>query len=136
MGFSAVARVTENRWIACAVRDGIGFGLKPGGELPVETTICHEIRQDRQGVVIDDVAQDPIFSGHPTPALYGFQSYISLPILRQDGSFFGTLCAIDPHPAKVNTPEIIGMFKLFAELIGLHLARHGKPRHQPGRPVA
>ena len=32
MGFAAVARVTEDQWIACAVRDEIDFGLKPGGE--------------------------------------------------------------------------------------------------------
>mgnify|MGYP006894097903 CR=1 FL=1 len=35
LGFSAVARVTENRWVACAVRDEISFGLQPGGELVV-----------------------------------------------------------------------------------------------------
>lgn len=29
MGFSAVARVTEDRWVACAVRDQIAFGLGP-----------------------------------------------------------------------------------------------------------
>ncbi len=40
MGFAAVARVTEDRWVACAVRDEIRFGLRPGGELRVATTIC------------------------------------------------------------------------------------------------
>src|SRR3954463_7461896 len=44
MGFAAVARVTEDRWVACTVLDNIDFGLKPGGELKVETTICNEIR--------------------------------------------------------------------------------------------
>jgi hypothetical protein len=44
LGFAAVARVTPERWIACAVRDEIAFGLKPGGELEVSTTICNEIR--------------------------------------------------------------------------------------------
>lgn len=33
MGFAAVARVTEDRWIACQVLDNVGFGLKPGSEL-------------------------------------------------------------------------------------------------------
>jgi signal transduction histidine kinase len=121
MGFSAVARVTEDRWIACAVRDEISFGLKPGGELQVETTICDEIRESREPVVIDHVAEDTDFCKHPTPKMYGFQSYISVPILRPDGRFFGTLCAIDPKPALVNTPETVGMFKLFAELIAFHL---------------
>jgi signal transduction histidine kinase len=121
MGFAAVARVTEDRWIACAVRDEIRFGLEPGGELKVETTICHEIRASGQPVVIDHVAEDQAFCGHPTPAMYGFQSYISMPIRRANGALFGTLCAIDPRPARLKTPETVGMFKLFADLIGFHL---------------
>ncbi|WP_314947746.1 GAF domain-containing sensor histidine kinase [Bradyrhizobium cosmicum] len=121
MGFTAVARVTEDRWITCASRDELAFGLKPGDELKVETTICHEIRQSREAVVIDNVSEDAAYCEHHTPAQYGFQSYISVPIILPDGSFFGTLCAIDPKPRKLRTPEIIGMFKLFAELIASHL---------------
>ena len=122
MGFAAVARVTEERWIACAVRDEIGFGLQPAGELDVKTTICDEIRASKQLVAIDHVAAEPRFCAHHTPAMYGFQSYISVPLCRPDGSFFGTLCAIDPQPAHVNNVETIGMFSLFADLIGYHLA--------------
>jgi signal transduction histidine kinase len=121
MGFAAVARVTEQRWVCCAVRDEIEFGLTPGGELEVETTICHEIRQSHEAVAIDNVAEDAAFCGHHTPAKYGFQSYISTPIILADGTFFGTLCAIDPRPARLSTPQTVGMFKLFAELIATHL---------------
>jgi signal transduction histidine kinase len=121
MRFAAVARVTEGRWIACSVLDQIDFGLKPGGELDVETTICHEIRQSREPVVIDHVAEDEIWCGHPTPAKYGFQSYISVPIILADSTFFGTLCAIDPRPVRLRTPETIGMFRLFADLIAKNL---------------
>ena len=121
MGFAAVARVTDGRWICCAVRDEISFGLQPGGELKVETTICHEIRQSGEAVVIDHVAEDEVYKGHHTPAMYGFQSYISVPIVLTDGTFFGTLCAIDPRPARLKNPETIGTLKLFAELIASHL---------------
>jgi signal transduction histidine kinase len=121
MGFAAVARVTEDRWIACAVKDDIAFGLKPGGELKVETTICDAIRDSRQPVVIDHVAEDADYRNHHTPAMYGFQSYISMPIIRADGSFFGTLCAIDPHPRSLKRSEIIESFRLFAQLIAFHL---------------
>lgn len=121
MGFAAVARVTEDRWVCCAVLDEIAFGLEPGAELQVETTICHEIRQNGQAVIIDHVAEDTAFCGHHTPAQYGFQSYISIPIMRADGSMFGTLCAIDPKPHRLNTPQTVGMFTLFAELIAIHL---------------
>ncbi|HEY9534736.1 MAG TPA: helix-turn-helix domain-containing protein, partial [Mucilaginibacter sp.] len=121
MGFAAIARVTDERWVACTVRDEISFGLAAGGELKLETTICNEIRQHGQAVIIDHVAADSRFVCHPTPIMYGFQSYISVPINRPDGSFFGTLCAIDPKPAKLNNPGVIGMFALFSELISLHL---------------
>jgi hypothetical protein len=121
MGFAAVARVTEKRWVACAVRDEIEFGLRPGGELQIETTICDEIRESGRPVVIEHVSEDQHFCQHPTPRMYGFQSYISVPIFRPDGRFFGTLCAIDPEPAPLNRPETVGMFKLFADLIGFHL---------------
>jgi signal transduction histidine kinase len=121
MGFAAVARVTDERWVCCAVLDEIDFGLKPGDELKVETTICHEIRQSREAVVIDHVAEDEVFCGHPTPAMYGIQSYISVPIILADGSFFGTLCAIDPRPARLKDPQTVDTFKLFAELIALQI---------------
>ncbi|MDN3579694.1 GAF domain-containing sensor histidine kinase [Mucilaginibacter flavus] len=121
MGFSAVARVTDEKWICCAVRDEIAFGLGVGGELVLESTICHEIRQSGQGVIIDHVELDSHFRTHHTPAMYGFQSYISIPIIRKNGDFFGTLCAIDPKPHVLNTTETINMFKLFAELISFHL---------------
>jgi signal transduction histidine kinase len=121
MGFAAVARVTEDRWIACSVKDDIQFGLKPGDELQIETTLCNEIRQHKEPIVIDNVATDDVYCTHHTPAKYGFLSYISMPIMLRDGRFFGTLCAIDPRPRLLKTPEIVGTFKLFAELIGFHL---------------
>ena len=93
--------MTEGRWVACGVHDLIDFGLKPGGELKIETTICDQIRQSHKAVVIDHVSKDAVFCNHPTPALYGFESYVSFPIILPNGDFFGTLCAIDPRPARV-----------------------------------
>ncbi|RZJ06091.1 MAG: GAF domain-containing sensor histidine kinase [Brevundimonas sp.] len=121
MGFAAVARVTETQWTACAVRDEINFGLGVGGELPVRTTLCDEVRDSREVIVFDHAAADPRFAQHHTPLTYGLQSYISMPIIRSDGSFFGTLCAIDPNPNEVSRPEIVETFRLFAELIAVQM---------------
>src|SRR6201986_3424366 len=44
-----------------------------------------------------------------------------MPIFLRDGSFYGTLCAIDPEAAKLENAETIGMFKAFADLIAFHL---------------
>jgi signal transduction histidine kinase len=121
MGFVAIARVTSSQWVCCAMRDNIDFGLPEGGELKVETTICNEIRQHGQTVVINDVETDGAFCNHPTPAMYGFRSYISAPIILGDGTIWGTLCAIDPQPRDLKKPEILGSFQLLGELIATHL---------------
>ncbi|WP_080059379.1 sensor histidine kinase [Spirosoma aerolatum] len=121
MGFAAVARVTQDRWITCTVRDDIQFGLVTGSELKVETTICNEIRDSHQPVIIEHVEANKHFFNHHTPLMYGFQSYISFPIILKTGEFFGTLCAIDPKPAQLENTKIIGMFAAFSDLISFHL---------------
>lgn len=94
--FAAVARVSDNSWTACAVLDTLGFGLKVGGELDLTSTLCHEIRGTHRTIVIDKASEDELYCNHPTPRIYRFESYISVPVFRTDGSFFGTICAFDP----------------------------------------
>lgn len=125
MRFAAVARVTETNWVACAVDDSIDFGLKPGGELVLESTICHEIRQHRTPVIFGHASAHPIFATHHTPLTYGLESYISIPIIKANGEFFGTLCAIDSVPADLEAPAIVETLKLFAQLIAMNLDTQG-----------
>ena len=122
MGFSAVARVTETRWIACLVEDRIAFGLDPGGELKIHETICDEIRDSGEAIVFDDASDDIKWSRHPVPVIYGFKSYCSFPVYLEDGTFFGTLCAIDPAPRRVEDEAIVAMFSAFARQVGAILS--------------
>lgn len=121
MGFAAVARVTQARWVACSVRDEVQFGLEEGSELEIETTLCNEVRDSHKLIVIDNVDTDLLYKHHHTPKIYGLKSYISVPIFLKDGTFFGTLCAIDAKPTNVNNSKIIGMFTMFADLLAFHL---------------
>lgn len=59
----------------------------------------------------------------PVPVLYGFRSYCSFPIYLDDGSFFGTLCAIDPEPRRVADEKIVEMFTDFARQVGAILSQ-------------
>ena len=122
MGFAAVARVTDESWTACAVLDTIGFGLKPGDQLDLHTTLCVESRAARAAVSFDHASQDAVYCDHHTPRLYNIESYISVPIVRKDGSYFGNLCAVDRKPTRVSDERTLTMFGLFAELIALQLA--------------
>ena len=119
--FVCIARVTEDAWTTCAVLDRLGFGLNVGDGLDVATTLCERVRDTRKPVVIDHVSTDEVFRDHHTPRIYGFQSYISVPVLRPDSSYFGTLCALDPLPANLSGKGTVDTLMLFAELISKNL---------------
>ncbi|HEY8977200.1 MAG TPA: ATP-binding protein [Burkholderiaceae bacterium] len=121
MGLTAVARVTDHSWTACAVRDEIAFGLRAGDELDLETTICDEIRQHGQPVAFGSASADPRYREHVTPRLYGFESYVSIPIVRLDGTFFGTLCGIAREPADPLAADTLHTLEFFAQLIAAQL---------------
>ncbi|CAN5268962.1 GAF domain-containing sensor histidine kinase [soil metagenome] len=121
MGFAAVARVTDSSWTALAVEDQIDFGLKPGGQLALDTTLCKEVRESGHAVVIAHARLNDRYRDHHTPRIYNIESYISVPIVLSDGAYFGNLCAIDPRPADIEQPRILSLFTLFARLIALQL---------------
>src|SRR6187402_317184 len=126
MRFAAVARVTESRWTACAVRDDLGFGLKPGEDLVLETTICNDIRSHRQPVVFGHASAHAVYSNHHTPKYYGLESYASVPIYTVGGEFFGTLCAIDSRPVIVDEDRLATEMILYGELIASQMALEGR----------
>lgn len=117
MRFTCISRVTESSWTLCAVYDAAGFGLVPGNELPIGTTFCNTVRTTGQPVVFDSARASEMYCDHPSPKLYGFDSYASLPLYCSNGTFFGTLCALDPMPATPSNPVTLSTLKLFAELI-------------------
>jgi signal transduction histidine kinase len=121
MRFAAVARVSDSTWTACVVKDDIGFGLKPGGQLDLETTLCIESKRSNAPIVIEQASTDPRYCNHHTPQLYKIESYVSVPIVLSNGRYFGNLCAIDPAPAKVADAKILSMFTRFAALIAMQL---------------
>jgi signal transduction histidine kinase len=121
MRFAAVVRVTEKNWVTCAVDDSMDFGLLPGSQLEVESTFCHEIRQNRKPVIFTHASNHPIYSLHHTPKRYKLESYVSFPIVTADGHFFGTLCAIDRVPAKFDEATILKMMELYSQVIAMNL---------------
>jgi signal transduction histidine kinase len=119
--FVCIARVTDNSWTTCAVLDRLDFGLKVGDGLDVATTLCEEVRDTESAVIIDRVSTDARYKDHHTPRIYGFQSYISIPVFRPNGDYFGTLCALDPLEATVSDAATVTSMTLFAQLITKHL---------------
>ncbi|MFC0134557.1 histidine kinase [Massilia eurypsychrophila] len=128
MRFVCIARVDAETWTTCAVLDELGFGLEAGDELDIATTLCREVREGNQLIVIDKASEDGKYCAHSTPRRYGFESYISVPVYRPGGEFFGTLCALDPRPLRVSDPKVVDTLVLFADLLSRQL--HDEQRLQ------
>ena len=116
-----IARVTQRSWVACAVLDRMNFGLEVGDHLEVATTLCSEVRDSHQPIVIEHASVEPEFCSHPTPRMYGFESYIAVPIFRPGGEYFGNVCALDSAPALLRDEKTVAMMRLFADLVSMQL---------------
>jgi signal transduction histidine kinase len=121
MRFAAVARVSGESWTACAVKDDINFGVVPGGQLELQSTLCVESRAARAPIVIDQASTDARYGNHHTPRTYNIESYVSVPIIMPGGRYFGNLCAIDPQPANVSDARTLAVFTGFAQIIASQL---------------
>ena len=61
--------------------------------------------------------------------VYGVESYLAVPLFRQSGELFGTLCALDTEPREF-PKELVETFKLFANLVAFEL--EAEERRQDG----
>lgn len=121
VGFAAVVRVSEERWLACRVRDEASLGIRAGDVLRADTMPCRDAWQKGEPVIINDVGAGERAGTTSAGRPFGFRSYISFPIVTSDGAVFGTLCAIGVQPARLDRPDIAHLFRQFAALIGTHL---------------
>ena len=116
--FAAVALVTGKTWTACAVRDDLSLGVKPGGQLSFMASFGVDSKTARAPIVIEQARVAP--TPHGT-ALRSMKSFISVPIIVTNGRHFGALCALDSKIASLSEPRILSVFKEFADLIASQL---------------
>ncbi len=71
-------------------------------------------------MLINHASLDERVHDHPGLKLYGIESYIAVPLLRRNGTYFGTLCALDPAPASLDESSFT-IFHLLSQLIAFEL---------------
>jgi signal transduction histidine kinase len=123
MRLAMVAHVGAEAWTVCAVQDGLHLGITSGAPFDLRTNLALESQASRTPIVVEQASFDRRFMNHDGPGLYKIESYVSVPIFLQSGSYFGALLALDPKPAKLGRPFILSTFKKFAALIALQLSQ-------------
>ncbi|HET7076007.1 MAG TPA: PAS domain S-box protein [Chloroflexia bacterium] len=86
-----------------------GCAVVPGSLLPLPHMVCSLIAaaSDPEPLAIADTRTDPRTAHLALPlAIPLMRSYIGVPIRLHDGTFYGTLCAVDPEPRPVGAPQV------------------------------
>jgi signal transduction histidine kinase len=130
MGFSAIARVTESSWTACAVRDNINLGIQPGERMSLETTTCQKSRT-RRTPIVDFHADFPTTQARRSDQRK-LSVFVSVPIVLCDGEHFGSICVMDTTATRVCESRLIPLLKLFSTMISAHLDAGRAGRYTEG----
>jgi diguanylate cyclase (GGDEF)-like protein len=119
LGFQtwALTRVADKDWIVVET-SGIDRRVVNGDIFEWKDTLCYQMVAGNGPHIVPDVdAIAPYVSTAQTEML-DIHAYIGIPILRRDGSLFGTLCAFDSRPAPEEIVHELPLLQLFAGLLG------------------
>ncbi len=112
-----VTRVQGQEWIILQVEDH-GYGMQPGSMLKWADSFCVRMVEGEGPCVTPRALDVPAYASQPVAQQMKIGAYIGIPLTREDGSLFGTLCAIHPAPQ----PDQIVLEQPMIELFGRLLA--------------
>ena len=99
-----------------------GCDLSVGSILPTQRSLKIPASMDPAPRIIEDTRADLGFAALMQPTLGMIGSYLDVPIIRSDGTFFGTLGAADREP-RTFTSRQVDLVVLLSRFLASHLER-------------
>lgn len=91
-----VTRTDGRHWVVLQADDR-GYGVRVGDMLPYAESLCAQRVAGLAPAIAPDVDAVPAYRDAPARARGPVGAYVSFPLQREDGSLFGTLCAVHPQ---------------------------------------
>lgn len=117
-GFSLwmMTRTEGENWIVLQAEDH-GYNVEEGSVFNWADSFCSKMVEGH-GPRIAPCSNDiPIYATSAIGRQVEIKAYIGVPVVRKDGSLFGTLCAIDPNEQSNNLVEEQEAIELLARLL-------------------
>lgn len=115
-GLWMVTRTEGDDWIVLQSEDH-GYNVAPGTVFRWADSFCSRMVQGQGPRVAPDSAQVPAYAAAPIGRQVSIGSYIGAPLYNEDGSLFGTLCAIDPERQPAAIAQEQELVELLAALL-------------------
>jgi GAF domain-containing protein len=108
--------------------DAEAFGVHEGLRVPLEETYCQRIMDDELPPVIPDTLADPVAAQLLGTTQAGIRAFASVPLVRGDGSLFGTLCCAGREVHPELSERDLQFMHVFARLVVDTLERDEQER--------
>lgn len=74
---------------------GLEDVLKGTRKMPLSHSLCKDVINNEKPLIINAGHSDSIYRKHPAVTEAGVLAYLGVPVLKPDGSVFGSLCAVN-----------------------------------------
>lgn len=111
-----ITRTEGDDWIVLQSEDN-GYGIKPGQVFRWADSFCSQMVQGKAPRIAPYSPAIPLYRQAAINKLVDIQAYVGQPLVKEDGSLFGTLCAIDPQPKSEMLIEEAAIFELLAQML-------------------
>lgn len=115
-----ITRTEGDDWIILQTKDQ-GYNIKPGQVFPWADTLCSQMVQGKVPRIAPKSQDIPEYANAAVNKLADIKAYIGQPLINEDGSLFGTLCAIDPQPQPEELVKEEGLISLLGQMLSFIL---------------
>jgi diguanylate cyclase (GGDEF)-like protein len=111
-----ITRTEGNDWIVLQVSDR-SYGIEEGTVFSWADSFCCQMVSGQGPRIAPSASAIPAYAATPIAQQIPIGAYIGIPLVLEDGSLFGTLCAIDPNPQPEAITAELPLLELFARLL-------------------
>ena len=124
-----ITRTQGDDWIVLQTEDN-GYNVKPGQVFHWEDSFCSQMVQGKAPRIAPRSDDIPLYANAPIGKKVNIKAYIGQPLVNEDGSLFGTLCAIDPNPKSEDLIKEAGLVDLLGQMLSYILQAELRENNQ------
>jgi len=111
-----ITRTEGDDWIVLQSEDN-GYNVQPGQVFRWADSFCSQMVQGKAPRIAPRSEDIPLYVNAPIGKQVEIKAYIGQPLTKEDGSLFGTLCAIDPRPQSEAIMKEAGLIDLLGQML-------------------
>ena len=129
-----VTQVVEERQVVLLAHPP--DSVRPGMELPWEKSFCRQMIEGRAPRLATVTAAVPAYASQSTGALRDIAAYVGIPLVRADGTLFGTLCGVAFRAKPLSAAREMSVVEAAARMLSTLMAAGMQPPPLPQDPAA